>query len=70
MEHNPIKAAVSAAGSKSALAKMLGVTSQAISQWKNIPPAHLEAISSLTKKGFHELRPDLFKRTPAQEATR
>lgn len=68
METDPIKAAVDAAGSKRALAKLLGVTSQAVSQWKNIPPVHLDRVSSLTGRSLHELRPDLFKRAPTEEA--
>ncbi|KGA39163.1 MULTISPECIES: transcriptional regulator [Pectobacterium] len=57
--------AIQAAGSARKLASDIGVTSMAVSYWKNrdkgiVPPRHVLPIFSLTGVTPHELRPDLY----------
>jgi DNA-binding transcriptional regulator YdaS (Cro superfamily) len=49
-----------AVGGPAALAKELGVTKQAISQWRKVPPRRALEIQRLTGIPCHEMRPDLF----------
>jgi len=42
-----------------AIADACGVTTQAVSQWKRIPPRHVKAVSNLTGTPPHLLRPDI-----------
>lgn len=58
MDHG-LEQAVEAAGGVSALAQALGVSSQAISQWKKVPPMRLLAVSRVTGIPGHVLRPDV-----------
>ena len=43
--HPTLKAAIAAAGSKTALAAVCGVTPQSVSQWRVVPGRHLVTIS-------------------------
>jgi len=52
--------AIEAAGSACALAAALGVTPQAVSQWRLCPPRRVLDVERLTKIPRHELRPDLY----------
>lgn len=54
--------AIAIAGGTAALANWIGVTSQAISQWKRIPPGRVIAIERATGVSRHDLRPDLYPR--------
>lgn len=67
MQPDPIAEAVKKAGSVSALAKLIGVKPQAISQWREIPARRVPDISRLTGIPRHELRPDLWE-APAEAA--
>lgn len=60
MRLDVIKAAVEKAGSVKALAEILGVKPQAISQWKRVPIEHARAIARLTQIPLHELRADVW----------
>jgi len=53
------------AGSSKALAQMLGVTAQAISQWHRVPPARVMEIERLTGVSRYDLRPDIFGPAPS-----
>lgn len=48
------------------IAKRIGVTSQAVSQWQRVPVQHVLAIEELTGVGRSRLRPDIYP--PAEEA--
>ncbi len=52
--------AIASAGSTVKLSKILGVTSQAISQWKRIPAERVLDIERATGVSRHELRPDIY----------
>jgi DNA-binding transcriptional regulator YdaS (Cro superfamily) len=55
-----LEAAVKAAGSKSELARMLGLTRGAICQWWRIPSERVVSIENLTGVPRHVQRPDLY----------
>ena len=56
-----LKWAIEIAGSQVKLAKLLGITHQAINKWQTVPVHHLIAIERVT--GVHRslLRPDLYE---------
>jgi len=58
--------AIDSAGSSKALAEMLGVTAQAISQWDRAPASRVLEIERLTGVSRHELRPDIFGPAPSK----
>lgn len=60
--------AIEMAGGPAKLAEKLGgITSQAISQWKKVPPGRVIAVSNVTGISPKELRPDVFGPTPEKE---
>ncbi len=42
------------------IAEACGIKSQAVSQWKRVPPGRVRAVSRLTEIPPHVLRPDWF----------
>lgn len=52
--------AIKAAGSSKALAQALGVSAQAVSQWRRVPHMHVLTVERLFGVPRHELRPDIF----------
>lgn len=62
MEHNPVALAAKKLGSKSALARAVNVTPQAIQKWfaKRIPAERVLAVEAATGIPRSKLRPDLF----------
>lgn len=52
------------AGSNKALAYLIGVSPQALSQWDEVPPLRVIAVEKATGVSRSLLRPDLY---PAQE---
>lgn len=42
------------------IAKALGITSQAISQWRRVPAEQVLAVERVTGVPRHELRPDIY----------
>lgn len=56
----PIERAAKAAGSKSELARRLGVAVQSIQQWQRIPAERVLEVERVTGIPRHELRPDLY----------
>ena len=63
-----LKLAIEAAGSAEALAGGLGITPQAISQWKQIPLARVPAIERQFGVSRHLQRPDFFGAAEASES--
>ena len=57
-----LAAALSIVGGPQALARILGVTSQAISQWKRVPATRVIAVEKASGVSRHVLRPDLYPR--------
>lgn len=53
-------AAIEKKGGVSALAKELGITAQAVSQWDEVPPHKVIAIERATGVPREQLRPDLY----------
>jgi hypothetical protein len=62
-----VEAAVEAAGGVRPLARLLGISHQAIVQWDRVPAARLLEVERLTRVPREDLRPDLFRR--ARRAT-
>lgn len=55
------------AGGPAVLAKLFAITSQAVSQWEQVPPLRVLELSRLTGIPPHEIRPDIYP-TPEQAA--
>jgi len=60
--------AVSAAGTYSELARMLGVSRAAVNKWKQVPEARVDEIERLTGVPRYLLRPDLFEHPTRRRA--
>lgn len=56
-----LEAAIKAAGGLRALGRLLGVSHQAIMQWKRIPQNRLVAIEKATGVAREKLCPDLYR---------
>src|SRR5262249_28268912 len=54
--------AIEKAGSMGKLARMLGISQQAVSQWREVPTRHIIAIETATGVPREILRPDLYRR--------
>ena len=48
-------------GSKSELAKQLGITPSSITQWKQVPAERVLQVERITGISRNELRPDLYE---------
>ncbi|MBS7532096.1 helix-turn-helix domain-containing protein [Ancylobacter sonchi] len=55
------------AGGAVGLARPLGISSQAVSQWRRAPAKHVLNIERVTGVSRHDLRPDLYPREPSQQ---
>ena len=60
MNKTPLAGAIEKAGGARKLAKKLGISSQAISQWTRVPVNRVLAVEALTQVPRHELRPDVY----------
>jgi DNA-binding transcriptional regulator YdaS (Cro superfamily) len=62
MKDSVLEQAIRAAGGQTALARRLGVSYQAISQWDRVPPLRVLEVEAATGGAVtrHELRPDLY----------
>jgi DNA-binding transcriptional regulator YdaS (Cro superfamily) len=58
--------AIKAAGGLAGLAKPLGISVQAVSQWDEVPPLRVLAVETVSGVSRYELRPDLYPREPAE----
>jgi len=43
------------------ISKELGLTYQAVSQWKRVPAEHVQAIAAMLDLNPEDIRPDIFK---------
>ena len=57
-----LRAAIEAVGSLRSLARELGISPQALSQWKRVPAYRILQIEAVTGIPRERLRPDLFRR--------
>lgn len=56
----PLDRAIKAVGSSKELARRIGVTPQAVSQWKAVPPSRVLAVERASGVSRTVLRPDLY----------
>jgi DNA-binding transcriptional regulator YdaS (Cro superfamily) len=68
MRTENLSRAIKLAGGVSALARKLGIKPQAISQWEDVPAQRILEIEVATGMPREELRPDLYRKTPASQA--
>lgn len=61
----PIERAFQIRGSKAELARCLGVSRAAISNWQRIPAERVVDVERITGIPREELRPDLYRRAEA-----
>ncbi|NEU13561.1 helix-turn-helix domain-containing protein [Methylobacterium sp. BTF04] len=67
MIDDPLQLACERAGGRRALAAAIGVTRQAIEQWRRIPAERVLKVEAASGISRHILRPDIFdSATPAQ----
>jgi len=59
-QSTPLDRVVAAVGSKNELAAQLGITAQAISQWRRVPTMRVLEVERLSGIPRHELRPDVY----------
>lgn len=64
-DKSPLERAKERVGGQAALAKLIGVTAQAISQWDEVPPLRVLDVERVSGVSRSELRPDLY---PVEEA--
>lgn len=55
-----LKRAIAIAGGPAALARIVGVTPQAVVQWRQTPPRRVPIISDKTGVPRADLRPDIY----------
>ena len=55
-----LERAIKAVGGLAKLAEPLGITTQAVSQWDEVPPLRVLAVERISGIPRHELRPDLY----------
>jgi DNA-binding transcriptional regulator YdaS (Cro superfamily) len=61
MEPQGLKVAIKAVGSVRELARLLGITHQAITQWDKVPAERMLEIEHVTGICRERLRPDLYR---------
>jgi len=59
-DKSPLERAIEGAGGQAALAKAIGVTAQAVSQWDEVPPLRVLQVERASGVSRYELRPDLY----------
>lgn len=60
MSNEALSRAIKEAGGPKALGDVIGISSQAISQWTECPPKRVLAVEAASGVPRHELRPDIF----------
>lgn len=61
-----LRCAIKAAGGLAGLAKPLGISEQAVSQWDEVPPLRVLAVEQITGVSRSVLRPDLYPPEPVE----
>lgn len=56
----PLRRAIEKAGGPTAVGRLFGISSQAVSQWERCPPPRVLALAHASGVPPHELRPDLY----------
>jgi len=56
--------AINRAGSAAKLARMVGVSRQAVDQWVEVPPRRVLQVEAVTGVSRYELRPDIYGPEP------
>lgn len=64
-----LKKAIEAVGTGNALARRLGISPQALSQWDEVPPLRVLQVERETGVPRHELRPDIYPSEPERAAS-
>ena len=69
MKNEALEKAIEAAGGPAVLGRALGISSQAISQWEQVPANRVLAVEAATDGAVtrHELRPDLYPVEPSSQ---
>lgn len=67
MRDKSVEDVIEAAGGVNALARALGISSAAVSTWRRVPPARVQACARITGIAPHHIRPDLYA-DPAEAA--
>jgi len=70
MSKDALNRAIENAGGIVALAAAVGVTHQAISQWRRCPPLRVLDVERATGIPRHELRPDIYPSPSAMASSR
>lgn len=68
MMNTALHKAKMAAGGTAALARILGLTSQAVSQWDRVPASRVLEVERVSGISRHDLRPDVFGPSSTEEA--
>ncbi len=63
-----LQRAILIAGNSTKLGKKVGVSRQAVEQWKVVPPERVLAVEKATGVSRYDLRPDIYG--PAPEASK
>lgn len=64
MSNASMKEAINRAGGPSALARALGISQAAISQWRQVPYSRVLTVENITGVSRYELRPDIYGQEP------
>ena len=61
---NGLNQAIAKAGSRNRLARLLGVSQQAVAQWTKVPTHQILNIERIVGIPREDLRPDLYRKKP------
>lgn len=59
LKQKPVNVFIEAAGGPHRVAREIGVSGQAVSQWDKVPMRHVFVVARLAKIPPHEIRPDI-----------